>query len=529
MRTPLRFFYFPIIVFILSNFGAAAQEFAGGSGTSIDPYQVQTAEHLNNVRNHLGSHFIQIANIDLTVYADGLGWAPIGGGGSTDIFHGDYNGQGYYVSNLTINRPITDNVGLFGHVGHVDSLTESCTISNLGLFNVSIAGARGTGSLIGRITGNANVIIEYCYVRNGSITGDGATGGLIGSHNSWQETPGGVDNPILRFSFADVDVSFSGNALAGKDKFGALVGCTQKGTIDNCYAHGSVTASDCQRVGGLAGCAEFRGLVQDSYSKSTVNTVNCTLYGGFIGNIGAGGNAGVVTACFWDTQTSGQASSAAGMPKTTAEMKSTITYSDFSWDFTLAWVRNDTINNGYPALKYGAGILPVELIDFSVEDIGIGNSIVWKTASELNNNYFELSRFSNEEDYEIICTIFGSGNSNELTYYSFFDEKPFDGTIYYQLTQTDFDGKKTELGTIQITQNSMITGIQFYPNPAHDKLHVVIINEAPTNVYVFDNNGNMMFSGSDIQSIDVNEYPAGLYQILFENGVEVSSHRFIKE
>jgi hypothetical protein len=42
-------------------------QFAGGTGTSGNPYQVANATHLNNVRNHLGSYFIQTANINLDV------------------------------------------------------------------------------------------------------------------------------------------------------------------------------------------------------------------------------------------------------------------------------------------------------------------------------------------------------------------------------------------------------------------------------------------------------------------------------
>ena len=57
-------------------------------------------------------------------YADGKGWMPIGGAGSSVYFKGHYDGQGFVISNLTIYRPETDNVGLFGLVGVSDSKTE---------------------------------------------------------------------------------------------------------------------------------------------------------------------------------------------------------------------------------------------------------------------------------------------------------------------------------------------------------------------------------------------------------------------
>ena len=59
--------------------------FAGGTGTATDPWQIATAEQLNNVRNYLGpahsdKFFVLNANIDLDVppYNTGLGWEPIG-------------------------------------------------------------------------------------------------------------------------------------------------------------------------------------------------------------------------------------------------------------------------------------------------------------------------------------------------------------------------------------------------------------------------------------------------------------------
>ena len=53
---------------------AQSNGFAGGSGTEDDPYQIATADQLNNVRNHLDKHFILTANIDLL----GTNWDPIG-------------------------------------------------------------------------------------------------------------------------------------------------------------------------------------------------------------------------------------------------------------------------------------------------------------------------------------------------------------------------------------------------------------------------------------------------------------------
>ncbi|MFO7936137.1 MAG: hypothetical protein R6V06_00805 [Kiritimatiellia bacterium] len=343
-----------------------AVEPSTGDGTSDHPYQIATLQNLYWIAQnsqYWGSSFIQTASIDASETAswddgDGgeiEGWTPIGN--TTDKFHGSYDGQNYSISGLTINRPSTANVGLFGHVGHVESDTEATIIRRLRLTDVSVIGARGSGTLIGRVTGNANTRIEACYALNGQVRGDGATGGLIGSHNSYRDTPGGTDNPVASQCHADIDVIFSGQG--GADKFGGLAGCSQKGTISNCFARGSITVTNATRIGGLAGCIEYRGRLVHSYATGEVQPINCTLDGGLVGNLGPGGNAGIVTDCFWDTETSGMTTSAGGIGKTTAQMKTESTFTSVNWEFPEIWGIDGNRNDGYPFLSAFL-TLPVE-------------------------------------------------------------------------------------------------------------------------------------------------------------------------
>src|SRR5690554_6662280 len=85
--------------------------FAGGDGSVENPYQIADAIQLNEVRhnspgpgqNYLKDHFILTANIDLSAYASGEGWVPIGDntGGSTR-FEGTFDGKGHTISGLVI-------------------------------------------------------------------------------------------------------------------------------------------------------------------------------------------------------------------------------------------------------------------------------------------------------------------------------------------------------------------------------------------------------------------------------------------
>ena len=90
-------------------------QFAGGSGTEAEPYEVATLEQLQLIADtlYLDKHFIQIADIDASETVDwngGKGFEPIGrmgchGDGISHIpFTGSYDGNGYKIENLTINR-----------------------------------------------------------------------------------------------------------------------------------------------------------------------------------------------------------------------------------------------------------------------------------------------------------------------------------------------------------------------------------------------------------------------------------------
>ncbi|MFA5571294.1 MAG: hypothetical protein WC990_07645, partial [Sphaerochaetaceae bacterium] len=159
-----------LIMFLTT--GLLNAQFAGGNGTEEDPYLVETAAHLNNVRNHMGAYFLQIDNIDLT----GYNWVPIGvlpTPYDDQPFYGIYDGSNFTIENLTIDNPNNDYVGLFGY-------TIDAKLNNIRLSQVSIDA--GSASCVGALSGIAiNTFVFNCSVISGSIKGDNIVGGIIGS------------------------------------------------------------------------------------------------------------------------------------------------------------------------------------------------------------------------------------------------------------------------------------------------------------------------------------------------------------
>jgi hypothetical protein len=215
----------------------------------------------------------------------------------------------------------------------------------------------------------------------------------------------------------------------------------------------------------------------------------------------AGYNAATITNSFWDTQTSGQATSAAGTGKTTSEMKDPATFTDENTSgLTTAWdfetnpnddaANNDywdmdqsgSTNSGYPFLSWQNGTdtsLPVELSSFNA--VLVRNSAIllkWVTESENENLGFILEqRTAGTDNWTVIASymthpdLTGHGSVTLRTEYEFTDEAVNPGMTYeYRLADISYSGIKTYLGNcvVKSLSNNLPSSFklfQAYPNP----------------------------------------------------------------
>jgi hypothetical protein len=175
--------------------------------------------------------------------------------------------------------------------------------------------------------------------------------------------------------------------------------------------------------------------------------------------------------------------------------------------------------------------LPVDLISFVGEHQNGFNKIDWKTASELNNDYFELERSATGETFSTITRISGRGTVNELSSYNFLDEEPMVGNNYYRLKQVDFDGK-FEYSHIILVKNEGTGGvfnISVFPNPLSKgtllNIRSIKDNELDAKVSVIDLTGRVLTSytvGADNfveKTVDTSSWSgAGIYIVEMTQG-----------
>ena len=308
---------------------AYAGSYSGGSGEPNDPFQIATAEDLNDIGNyedHWDKHFILTADIDV----QGFTLSPIGYS-AQHCFTGVFDGNDYVIRNMEMNMPASDYVGLFGYLGRVGQ------IKNLGVEATSIFGASYVGGLVG-FSDDGTII--NCY-SSSLVSGDGAVGGLVGEN----------------FYGTIVNCHSSGSVNGTGPEVGGLVGDNYYGTAINCYSSNPVSGTG-SYVGGLAG--RNRGTIINCYSIGSVSGT-----GSYVGGL-VGKNLETVSGSFWDVNTSGWKTSSGGTGKTTIQMQDIHTFLDSGWDFVKEtangtcsfWLMPES--EGYPILSTLNGYIPSE-------------------------------------------------------------------------------------------------------------------------------------------------------------------------
>lgn len=257
---------------------------------------------------------------------DGEGFSPMGSFALT--FSGSFNGNGYTISNLFINRPAETGVGLFGVV--------TGSISNVALLDTEVTGGDNSGSLVGELY-SEDGLVECCY-STGSITGGSFTGGLIGYANNY-------------------------------------------GVVSNCYSNVNVTCSSGPR-GGLIGSLMISATVQNCYSTGVVSVENGPA-GGLVGM----NNYSNITNSYYDLDTSGVSQGVGSGDDSGVSSLATIEFADEDnfpdWDFETVWqiAIDEAISaNERPYFQWqnasGNSYDPVQNLVASVEELTV--NLTWE-------------------------------------------------------------------------------------------------------------------------------------------------------
>jgi hypothetical protein len=126
---------------------------------------------------------------------------------------------------------------------------------------------------------------------------------------------------------------------------------------------------------------------------------------------------------------------------------------------------SDLVKAIWAFLEGGKFPLPVHMLDFFADQVENDIKLTWMTASETNNDRFNIWRSYDGHQYHSIGEVDGQGTIAEPVEYSFTDHDPRPGMLYYKLIQTDFDGSSAMYGPLAIWLEGRQDNIKVYPNP----------------------------------------------------------------
>ncbi|MGV8893401.1 MAG: GLUG motif-containing protein [Burkholderiaceae bacterium] len=270
-----------------SSLGATRPMLASEYSTTIN-----NAHQLQLMTMNLAGSYTLGANIDAARTGtandvwSGSTFIPVGN--LTTNFTGTFDGLGHTISNLTINRPTTNDVGLFGFID------ATSAIRNVGMVGGSVTGNLRVGGLVGY---NGTGTISNSYA-TGAVTGSNYAGGLVGYNGTGTISNSYATGAVSASSWnggglvginqgGKISNSYATGTVYSNNTAGGLVGANNNtnnggGTISNSYATGAVTGSN--NVGGLVGSVSNGGTISNSYATGAV-TGSSNNVGGLVGRL----------------------------------------------------------------------------------------------------------------------------------------------------------------------------------------------------------------------------------------------------
>ena len=200
-------------------------------------------------------------------------------------------------------------------------------------------------------------------------------------------------------------------------------------------------------------------------------------------------------------------------------------------DWTLAVNGDASESNTIDSwsITFGAGALPLDLLDFSGSAFTGYNELKWATANETNTASFDIQRSVDGTNFQTIGNIaaIGSGNNN----YHFSDKTYSPGANLYKLKMMDIDGQYSYSRTVKVLGTERGAGVKLSPNPVRDALNIAMNDDALLNTEgkIINSLGQTVFTfkiGQMNVKQDIKHLPAGIYLLSLSDG---SNYRFVKE
>ncbi len=192
----------------------------------------------------------------------------------------------------------------------------------------------------------------------------------------------------------------------------------------------------------------------------------------------------------------------------------TLQGSHWSYDAGTSTYALFTVGSNGAILKNTLSIVPVELAAFSATVTGNDVNLKWTTATELNNNGFEIERKSGEGSWSKVAFVKGNGTTTKINEYIYTDKGVKTGKYEYRLKQIDFDGSVNYSHAIEVEVGTPMTFelSQNYPNPFNPSTTISyrIPENSAVTLKIFD------VTGTEVMTLVNQKQEAGSYTVNFD-------------
>ncbi len=203
-----------------------------------------------------------------------------------------------------------------------------------------------------------------------------------------------------------------------------------------------------------------------------------------------------------------------------------------TYSFNVDKTKANSFGGNRFSLSFEGSTLPVKYESFTAAKTNQGVLVKWSTATEINNNRFEVERAGDDKVYEKLHTELPKGNGSS---YSYVDRNPLIGNNYYRIIQFDNDNvqTKTDPKVVNYTGdiNAAADVVSVFPNPVISNFTVKYngtLKASQQTLKVVSTTGqvlltknvskNQLLSGHEL---DISGYASGLYVVeIYENGAQ---------
>jgi hypothetical protein len=180
--------------------------------------------------------------------------------------------------------------------------------------------------------------------------------------------------------------------------------------------------------------------------------------------------------------------------------------------------------------------VPVTLYSFTAKAEGSNILLNWATASEINNDHFNVERSFDRSNWETIATVKGAGTTNKPSLYNITDKKAdHTGYVYYRLKQVDHDGTADYSKTVAVWIGETTANVvRMYPNPVNASFTVEALgnNLTGATVSIIDLVGKTVYTSvieNEQSVITIESLASGTYILQVTAGNETSRMKFLKQ